>query len=232
MITKSEQINELFTALSRAQGMLDAATKDALNPHFGKKYADLNSVWNACREALSKNSLCVVQTHEPAEKGILRTITTLGHSSGQWISSTLDIPLTKHDAQGVGSAMSYARRYALAAIVGITQDDDDGESTMIRTQPSKTTPAPKPKTDPMKPKQEMDSGKQAFMNYPVEKKQKLAAAFKEAKTDYLLAQFRALPENITELEHYIRAVLMYLEIKSRGEVIDETNLPKYVGVSQ
>lgn len=146
---KSEQVNELFTALAKAQGELEAAIKDSTNPHYRFYYADLNSVWNACRKALSKNNLCVLQTHEPSEKGTLRTITTLGHSSGQWISSTLDITLSKEDAQGIGSAMTYARRYSLAAIVGVAQDDDDAEKAIDRTKPTTTPkafvkPQPKP----------------------------------------------------------------------------------------
>lgn len=136
-MTKSEQVNELFAALSKAQGEIDSATKDSPNPFFKSTYADLNSVWNACRAALSKNNLCVLQTTDQSEKGIVRTTTILGHSSGQWISSSLDIPITKVDAQSIGSAITYARRYTLAALVGVTQqgEDDDGNAAVgIKTE--------------------------------------------------------------------------------------------------
>jgi hypothetical protein len=138
---QSENINELAAALSKAQGEISPAIKDNVNPHFKSKYADLNSVWNACRQPLSKNGLAIIQTMGHDDKGHLQLITTLVHSSGQWIKSHLPIVTQKNDAQGIGSALTYMRRYSLSAIVGIAPDeDDDGESAMNRTVNKKSAP--------------------------------------------------------------------------------------------
>ena len=129
-MNKSENINELAAALSRAQGAIKGALKDSLNPHFKAKYADLASTWDACREQLAKNELSVVQMPDVSETGGIAVETILMHSSGQWISSRFVMPLAKPDAHGVGSAITYARRYALAAMVGIAPEDDDGNKAI------------------------------------------------------------------------------------------------------
>ncbi len=126
-MNKSESISDLAAALSKAQGQIKGAVKDSANPFFKSKYADLSSVWEACRDALSSNELSIVQSPETAQNGI--TIETmLCHSSGQWITSSYVMPVSKVDAQAVGSAITYARRYALAAMVGVAPEDDDGNS--------------------------------------------------------------------------------------------------------
>lgn len=132
-MNKSDQINELAAALAKAQGEIQGAVKDSKNPFFKSNYADLASVWDACRAPLSKNNLAVIQTTEANEKGQLILKTILAHSSGQWISSDYPIITAKQDAQGMGSGMTYSRRYALAAMVGIVQVDDDGELASGRT---------------------------------------------------------------------------------------------------
>jgi hypothetical protein len=120
---------------------MEGAKKDSVNPHFKSKYADLTSVWEACREPLHKNGLAVVQAPEPCDTGIqLRTM--LLHKSGEWIDSVLVIPAAQQSPQGYGSAMSYARRYALAAMLGVVSEDDDAEaaSGSYRTQAQHTEP--------------------------------------------------------------------------------------------
>jgi len=129
-MNKSENINELAAALSRAQGAIKGALKDSLNPHFKAKYADLASTWDACREQLAKNELSVVQMPDVSDTGGIAVETILMHSSGQWISSRFVMPVPKPDAHGVGSAITYARRYALAAMVGIAPEDDDGNKAI------------------------------------------------------------------------------------------------------
>lgn len=121
---QSENINELACALSKAQGELVPAIKDSKNPFFKSSYADLSSVWTACKDALSKNGLAIIQTMDMKE-GQNVLITTLAHSSGQWMRSCLPILSEKNNAQGMGSAITYMRRYALSAIVGVTCDEDD-----------------------------------------------------------------------------------------------------------
>ena len=128
-MNKSETINELATALSKAQAAIKGAVEDSANPHFRSKYASLQSHLNAARDPLSKNGLAITQllTDIHCENMNLVTIeTVLMHSSGQWISSTFSVPVSKADAQGFGSAVTYARRYSFAAILGIAPVDDDG----------------------------------------------------------------------------------------------------------
>jgi len=126
----SETIKDLASALSKAQAIIEGAKKDSTNPHFKSKYADLAAVWDACRDALTKNGLSVVQAPGPCAASQMEMTTMLMHSSGEWIRETLTIPLQKVDAQGYGSATTYARRYALAAMVGVAPDDDDGNAAV------------------------------------------------------------------------------------------------------
>jgi hypothetical protein len=127
-MTRSESIAKLAAALAKAQGAMRAAAKESINPHFKSRYADLAEVWDACRVPLSVHGLAVVQCPgEIGDKTITLT-TMLTHESGEWLENTMTIPVSKPDAQGVGSAITYARRYALAALVGVVQDDDDGNA--------------------------------------------------------------------------------------------------------
>lgn len=124
-MNQSESIAKLAAALSKAQGALNGAKKDSDNPFFKSKYADLESVWHACRQPLADNELSVIQTTDFVE-GKPLLITTLAHSSGEWIRSITPLFMTKFDSHTMGSALTYARRYALAAMVGVVQTDDDG----------------------------------------------------------------------------------------------------------
>jgi hypothetical protein len=122
--TKSAEINELAAALSVAQGSMKFATKDSTNPHYKSDYADLASVWEAIRKPLSDNGLAVSQLPMGDH---LHTL--LMHKSGQWVSSETPIKCqVPTNPQAYGSGLTYARRYALAAITGITQGDDDGNA--------------------------------------------------------------------------------------------------------
>lgn len=144
--SNSSELGELFSALSKAQGKISTALKDKKNPFFKSSYADLTSVWDACRDPLYQNGLAVIQTIEGTKDDMFLN-TWLGHSSGQWMKSKLPltiIPESKKNKQGdvigfqitpqgIGSAITYARRYALSALVGIcADDDDDGEKAMAR----------------------------------------------------------------------------------------------------
>jgi hypothetical protein len=132
-VNKSEQINELATALAGAQAELENASKSSNNPHFKSKYADLAEVLNTVRPVLAKHGLSVAQfpgySHEHK---VVAVETVLMHKSGQYLSGTVAAPVTKPDAQGVGSAITYCRRYSLAAVVGIAQEDDDGNEASGR----------------------------------------------------------------------------------------------------
>jgi hypothetical protein len=124
---KSAEINELATALAQAQSELDGASKKSTNPFFNSGYADLHEVISSTFPHLSKYGLSVSQGNEIIPGAVCVT-TTLLHKSGQWLRSKIKVPMAKVDAQGVGSATTYGRRYGLAAMVGIAQKDDDGNS--------------------------------------------------------------------------------------------------------
>lgn len=133
---KSDSIAELAKALAMAQGEIENASKNAKNPHFKSNYADLAEVINTVRPILSKHGLSITQF--PAfEAGIASVESMLMHSSGEWLSGTSSAPVGKNDAQGVGSALTYLRRYSLAAIVGIAQEDDDANSAVGQRQQAK-----------------------------------------------------------------------------------------------
>jgi len=137
----------LATALAAAQGEIDNASKDAKNPHFGNKYADLASVWEACRGPLSKHGLCVLQpTYLDGSRVVVRTI--LAHKSGEWIASDLSTAPTRPGPQELGSAITYLRRYALSAMVGIAPADDDGEAAEGRQGAAKAAERPTKSREP------------------------------------------------------------------------------------
>lgn len=127
----SETIGAISTALASFQGELKQAKKESSNPHFGSKYADLATVWDTIRAPLAKNALSVVQMTDYAG-GDLTLRSRLLHKSGEWFESTYPIAPERKTPQGYGSAMTYARRYTLAALLGVSQDDDDGEASMVR----------------------------------------------------------------------------------------------------
>lgn len=126
-MNKSESVSKIAEALSKAQSTIKNAVKDSDNPFFKSKYADLASVREACQGSLSANGLAVVQFPENRE-GKLVLATMILHTSGEWLSGELEMTPTKADPQGIGSAITYARRYALAAVTGVATEDDDGNS--------------------------------------------------------------------------------------------------------
>lgn len=143
----SESIDQLATALAKAQATIETAAKDSINPHFKSQYADLLSVWRAANPALVQNDLAVSQLCEPSEDGAVVSVTTiLMHKSGQWMSGTVTMRPSKPDPQGIGSAITYARRYSLAALVGVCPEDDDGNAASGRQEPSRR-PVAKPTAD-------------------------------------------------------------------------------------
>lgn len=147
---QSENINELVTALSVAQGEIGLATKDSKNPHFKSDYSSLEACILASKSVLAKNGLAVIQGPFSVE-GRLYLITTLAHSSGQWVRSETPILNEKQTAQGMGAGITYARRYALSAIIGLGSKDDDGnEASFVQSDVSNTGSLQKPHV-PLKP---------------------------------------------------------------------------------
>lgn len=137
---RSLDIGKLAGALAKAQGCITGALKDSANPFFKSKYADLAACWDACRKPLSENGLAVIQTPELGGE-FVGIATLLVHESGEWIRSRLPMKPKDFSPQAVGSTMTYARRYALAAMVGLAQVDDDAESAQQRgNEPARPDP--------------------------------------------------------------------------------------------
>lgn len=124
----SENINDIATALSKAQGDIRPAVKDSSNPFFKTKYADLSSYNDSIKEPLSRNGIAVIQDVKTNEVGVCVS-TRLIHASGQWIEfSEICVPAAKKDAQSLGAAITYARRYSLCCALCLAAEDDDGNS--------------------------------------------------------------------------------------------------------
>lgn len=129
----SESISELAGAMLKVQAEISPAVRDAENPFAKARYATLNSVVEASRDILLRHGLWLVQYSVPAEAGHLGLVTRLVHAaSGQWQASLMIMPLSKADPQGYGSALTYARRYSMATLVGLVIEDDDGEAACGR----------------------------------------------------------------------------------------------------
>ena len=139
-------MKELFSALIKAQSEMKIATKDSVNPHFRNRYADFGSVYDACKDALHRNGLAVLQPTRIHESGITVVVTKIIHTSGQFIDGEYPV-LSKDmtDAQKHGGGLTYARRYALASMLSVLQDDDDGNTAAGHTaSPSVAKSAPAP----------------------------------------------------------------------------------------
>ncbi len=173
MIT-SNDINELATALAKAQGEMAGAAKDTNNPFFNHKYADLASVKDAIRKPFAAHGLSVVQFPQTSYQGapesyewtakrsgevrygvrvfcVVSVVTRLMHSSGQWVEDTVSTMLPNGDPQSVGSAISYLRRYALQSVAGVAAEDDDAETAHRSGSPSQTISALTLQSPPQKP---------------------------------------------------------------------------------
>lgn len=148
-MNKSESIGKLAAALVKAQSQMGNAVKDAKNPFFKSKYADLNSVREACIPALNLNGISVLQPTSVLE-GKLYVETLLLHESGEYISGLYEVVVGKaNDPQSLGAAISYSRRYGLQSMVNIGADDDDAEGAMGRTHKAETkTETPKVEAPP------------------------------------------------------------------------------------
>lgn len=132
----SEQINEIGAALALAAAEIENVTKDAKNPHFKSTYATLAAVLDVCRPELAKQGICIVQsTALDPVTSMVEVETMLLHKSGQWLQSKAAAFPAKTDAQGVGAVTTYLRRYALAAMCGVAQEDDDGNSAAHGNSP-------------------------------------------------------------------------------------------------
>lgn len=194
----SDSISKISAAILQAQRAIRFATKDAKNPHFKNTYADLPAVIDAVKPALNEAGIAFIQTASPSDAGSLALTTRLVHESGEWIEDTATVPLPKNDPQGYGSAMTYARRYSLAAITGLYQDDDDGNGAM-KQPPKQAQAAARPAVDmgdvclAMREADDVDTLKEIF-----------AAAYKKANAIQqaeLKKAYDARKHELTNQEH-------------------------------
>ena len=139
----SPTIRKLAEALAAAQGAMKGAVKDANNPFFKSKYADLASCWEACRGPLASHGLSVIQGVS-AEGAKITVTTLLAHSSGEWVQDAITLEAKDDSPQSIGSAATYGRRYGLSAAVGIAPEDDDGNASQPESPRPKSPPAPVP----------------------------------------------------------------------------------------
>lgn len=126
MLTHSDSIAKIGAALAKFAASIENPHKNATNPHFRNKYADLAEIINTSRGELAKVGVTVIQC-PGMEDGDVTVASMLLHESGEWIQGIARSPIPKADPQGVGSATTYLRRYSLAALLGLAQEDDDGE---------------------------------------------------------------------------------------------------------
>jgi len=146
-VNKSENINELAAALSKAQAEIEGAKADSANPFFKSNYADLHSVKEALRAPFAKNGLSVTQLLSETDTGT-HLLTVLMHSSGQWVESSVRVRSTKDDPQGFMAGLTYARRGSLAAIALVPQMDDDGNEATGKPKEPPAAKQEEPKTPP------------------------------------------------------------------------------------
>lgn len=149
-MNQSTTISALAKALSDFQGEVSAVPKESSNPFYKSKYAELSTIIAHAQKLLKKNGLSVSQLCNDGEDKVSVT-TLLMHTSGEWLSGTITMKPSKPDPQGVGSAITYARRYSLSAILGLaTEDDDDGNVASGKTEkPAPVSKQPEKKTEPV-----------------------------------------------------------------------------------
>lgn len=195
-MNKSEQINELATALSKFQGKMITAHKGATNPFFKSTYADLASVVKSASPGLAEEGLSIAQLVGTSNEQTTLT-TLLMHASGQFISAEMPLLIAKQDAQGQGSALTYARRYAYMAIIGMVADeDDDGQAAVIVAK--KPTKLVKPTVYNAELDEIAKQGRQLMVQHNIVGKEALALSSMVLDKDK--------PESIEDWEAIIKAI--------------------------
>jgi len=191
---------EIAKALCEVQKTELFAITDSVNPYHNSKYADLSSVWSAIRKPLTDNGLSILQTTEPYEGGVT-VVTTLLHVSGESIETRLSAKVpTKKDKNGqdisnvqsLGSAITYLRRYSLAAMIGVCPADDDGEVAMGRTKenhPASNTAKEAPQKTPAKQSKKPPKPKSINVHGLPKGKTLFACTFPDKLEDYNLGEF-------------------------------------------
>lgn len=231
-MSQSESIDLLSAALVEFQRSAPDIKKNAVNPHFKNRYADLSSIIDAVRAPLTDAGLAVVQLPDGDD-----LITRLVHKSGQWISSRTALKCSKPDAQGYGSALTYARRYAISAMLNLAADDDDGEAAsraprkpaapaqalrkMVAADPApgRAISGPYPEETTRKRLGEMFGNK--FVGYVLDWAISPDRKKPTAVTEFTEAHFASLEKNRATIEKYIE-----------DQVFSEENGPNAIDKSE
>lgn len=192
----SQTINKIAPALLKAQAAVANAVKTGTNPHFRNKYAPLEEVIKVCKDALNANGISFIQGGELSDGDLLHLSTRLLHESGEWIESTVSMKPVKADPQGIGSCITYARRYALAAMCGVASEEDDDANAASHAPETKRANGKAPTTNPP-----ATDRKAIYGRIAVQKSRPVAKALTEAQWDGLLCDVFDIPakELITEL---------------------------------
>jgi hypothetical protein len=140
MIETSTGITKLTAGLLLVQGEIAGIKRDSTNPHFKNRYASLEAVIETTKPAMQKAKMVFTQAPGVIVDGAVEVTTMLIHESGEWLRSTLHVPLAKTDPQGVGSAITYGCRYALMATLGLPPIDDDAEAAVSHSAPERSRP--------------------------------------------------------------------------------------------
>lgn len=201
-IEHSPTLGALAKALAAAQAELEDAKKDGFNPHFRNRYATLSSIRAAVTPVLSKHGLSIAQMNEPHGVEGVCVVTMLLHESGEWLKSRLYVPVSKKDAQGFGSAISYARRYAQGAIVNIATDDDDDAEAAVKAAPANGSKPALVKTEAPATKEEAA----------------VAAAFRSATTAEAISKAEAEAVKVVAAGLADRARLLKVRAEAIGRV--------------
>ncbi len=212
----SQSTEKLDAALAKAQGKIKLAKKNAVNPHFQKPYADLGSVWEACREALAEAGISVSQWPIIGTPNKITLLTRIAHA-GEWMQSTYEMPIGKTDAHGTVGAITYAKRAALSAAVGVASEgeDDDGNDASGRpAASSQGKPPSKPAGSPP-PAARQGNAKPPTTGKPPEgnpNSKDYVVTEKQLKRMFTIAEERGFPEND------IRAFIKKIGLKSTKEL--------------
>lgn len=248
-MNKSDTITKLAVALNAFQKAVEGAKKSSDNPYYSSKYADLSEIWKTIREPLTANGLSVTQLPDDAftdridEKNIVLKVaveTVLLHESGEWISSRTVLPIVKRDPQAVGSAITYARRYGLSAILGIHQEDDDANTHTVKHTSQPTQPAvmnSKELYRLLEVKALSDAERQHFTElaevsvsqgdaYSVDTMIKKLAA----KPDKVKAEPQQEPDREQKAKQMISEILSKLETMGKSSAYIRNSVKKHLGI--
>lgn len=170
-MNKSESIKSIANSLGIFQGLLHAIKADNENTFFkGHKYTDLKSIWESIKEPLGSCGLSVTQLTTVTSSGEVCLETVLMHTNGEWISGTYPLITKDNSPQALGSALTYARRYTLTSLLGLYQEDDDGEAAMGRGKPAREQAAHSPPANVVPANRPRDGKGNNYITEPQQKR--------------------------------------------------------------